>query len=472
VLYRYSEVLRTGLLISDLLLVGAAWMAAYLIRFHAPGLPEPPVAEVPDVARYAQVLPVILPIWLLLFRSRGLYQARRARSVGDEAWRIVVATGLGVLLLVSIGFFARTYDYSRLVILIFAGLSSTSVMASRGVGRQVLRELRRRGYNLRYMVIVGAGELARDVIDRLRSHPEAGIRLLGVVADDTTQRAVAGVPIRSPLGQLREFLAEQRRLGHRVDQVVIALSREESHQLEKVMAALNDETASVQLVPDLRHVLTLRSTVEDLEGLPVIGLRQSPFEGMAAVYKRCFDLAVAGAVLVVLSPLLALLAAATKLSSPGPVFYRQERMGLDGRVFWMLKFRTMRTDAESESGPVWTQAGDPRRTRLGRLLRRTSLDELPQLWNVLRGEMSIVGPRPERPVFIEQFRHEIPGYMLRHKVKAGMTGWAQVHGWRGNTSLHERIEHDIHYIQNWSIGLDVKILFLTIAHVLRPRNAY
>jgi len=454
VLYRYSEVLRTGLLISDLLLVGGSWMAAYLIRFHAAGLPEPPVAQTPDVASYALVLPVILPVWLLLFRSRGLYHARRAKSPGDEAGRIVQATGMGVLVLVTIGFFSRSYEYSRLVILIFAGLSSTSVILSRGIGRLALARLRRRGYNLRYVVIIGAGELAREVIERLRTHPEAGLRLLGVVADDTTQRAVGGVPIVSPLGQLKEYLGE------------------ESHQLEKVLAALDDETASVQLVPDLRHVLTLRSTVEDLEGLPVIGLRQSPLVGMAAVYKRCFDLAMAGAGLLLLSPLLALLAVATKLGSRGPVFYRQERMGLDGRVFHMLKFRTMRVDAEQDCGPVWTSDDDPRRTRLGRWLRRLSLDELPQLWNVLRGEMSIVGPRPERPVFIEQFRHEIPGYMLRHKVKAGMTGWAQVHGWRGNTSLHERIEHDIHYIQNWSIGLDIRILFLTIGHLLRPRNAY
>jgi exopolysaccharide biosynthesis polyprenyl glycosylphosphotransferase len=191
---------------------------------------------------------------------------------------------------------------------------------------------------------------------------------------------------------------------------------------------------------------------------------------MAAVRKRAFDLAVASVALVGLAPILLAVALAVRLGSGRPVLYAQERMGLDGRLFRMLKFRTMRRDAEGETGPVWAQAGDPRRTRLGRWLRRTSLDELPQLWNVLRGDMSIVGPRPERPVFIEQFRREVPGYMLRHKVKAGMTGWAQVHGWRGDTSLHERIEHDIHYIQNWSLALDVRILFLTVAHVLFGRN--
>jgi len=225
-------------------------------------------------------------------------------------------------------------------------------------------------------------------------------------------------------------------------------------------------------VPDLRHVLTLRSTVEDLEGLPVIGLRESPLVGMAAVRKRGFDLVGASLLLLLASPVLLLIALATRLGSDGPVLYGQERMGLDGRLFRMLKFRTMRAGAEAESGPVWTRADDPRRTRLGGFLRRTSLDELPQLWNVLRGEMSLVGPRPERPVFIERFRHEVPGYMLRHKVKAGMTGWAQVHGWRGDTSLHERIEHDIHYIQNWSVSFDLKILFRTVVHLVFGRNAY
>jgi exopolysaccharide biosynthesis polyprenyl glycosylphosphotransferase len=218
--------------------------------------------------------------------------------------------------------------------------------------------------------------------------------------------------------------------------------------------------------------MTLQSSVEEIDGLPVICLRESPLVGWAAVQKRAFDVAVSGLALLLGAPFLLAIALAVRLTSGSPVLYAQERMGLDGRLFRMLKFRTMVHGAEQDSGPVWTVEDDPRRTRLGAFLRRTSLDELPQLWNVLRGDMSLVGPRPERPVFIEQFRREVPGYMLRHKVKAGCTGWAQVHGWRGNTSLHERVEHDLYYIQNWSLGLDLRILLMTLWRGVLHRNAY
>ncbi len=218
----------------------------------------------------------------------------------------------------------------------------------------------------------------------------------------------------------------------------------------------------MKLVPDLLRVMTLRSSVESLDGLPIIGLRESPMVGWAAVKKRLFDLGVCALIAVPAFLLGLVIAAAVGVSGGRPVLYTQDRTGLDGRVFRIFKFRSMRRDAERDTGPVWTGAGDPRRTRIGAWLRRTNLDELPQLWNVIRGDMSLVGPRPERPVFIEEFRREIPGYMLRHKAKAGLTGWAQVHGWRGDTSLHERVEHDLYYIQNWSIGLDVRIILMTL----------
>jgi exopolysaccharide biosynthesis polyprenyl glycosylphosphotransferase len=251
---------------------------------------------------------------------------------------------------------------------------------------------------------------------------------------------------------------------------VIALPREDGGQLEKILADLDDELVTVRLIPDLLHVMTLRSSVEELDGLPLINLRESPMVGWAAVQKRAFDVVVASLGLVAFAPVMALAALAVRASSGRPILYGQERMGLDGRVFRMIKFRTMRPDAERETGPVWTSSDDARRTRVGAFLRRTSLDELPQLWNVLRGDMSLVGPRPERPYFVERFRREIPGYMLRHKVRAGLTGWAQVHGWRGDTSLHERVEHDIYYIQNWSLALDLRILLMTLWH--GHRNAY
>jgi Undecaprenyl-phosphate glucose phosphotransferase len=254
--------------------------------------------------------------------------------------------------------------------------------------------------------------------------------------------------------------------------VLIALPASRNRELEQLLDSLADETLDVRIVPDvLRHV-TLSCDIEDFNGLPIVRLNDSPLVGWGALTKRVTDVVLSATALVVLSPLLGLLAALVKLTSPGPVLFVQERMGLDGRSFPMLKFRSMRSDAESTSGPVWAQAADNRRTAFGTLLRKTSLDELPQLYNVLRGDMALVGPRPERPVFVSQFRNQIPHYMLRHKVKAGITGWAQVNGWRGNTSLDRRIECDLFYIRNWSYALDLKILAMTLWKGFVNENAY
>jgi Undecaprenyl-phosphate glucose phosphotransferase len=229
---------------------------------------------------------------------------------------------------------------------------------------------------------------------------------------------------------------------------------------------------SIHVVPDLLQFMVLRARVEDIDGLPTINLSETPLEGWSRFIKRAFDLIVALATLVVFSPVMIAVAFAIWLEDRGPIFYRQVRMGLDGKPFEIVKFRSMRVGAETQSGAVWAEKDDPRRTKVGGIIRAWSLDELPQLWNVLVGDMSVVGPRPERPQFVEQFRAEFPHYMLRHKVRAGMTGWAQVHGWRGNTSVRIRIEHDLYYIENWSLGLDVKILFMTLLHGLRHENAY
>jgi exopolysaccharide biosynthesis polyprenyl glycosylphosphotransferase len=231
------------------------------------------------------------------------------------------------------------------------------------------------------------------------------------------------------------------------------------------------ECVEVRLVPDILQYAALNATLEDVDGTPVINLSQVPLEGWSSLVKRVVDIAIAGAALLVLLPLLPLVAAAIWLEDRGPIFYRQERMGLDGKSFLILKLRSMRVDAEATTGPVWATRNDPRRTRVGELLRRWSIDELPQLWNVLRGDMSIVGPRPERPTFVHEFKHKLPQYMIRHRVRAGITGWAQVHGWRGNTSIKKRLQYDLYYIENWSLGLDFKILWMTLRHGLR-HNAY
>jgi Undecaprenyl-phosphate glucose phosphotransferase len=257
-----------------------------------------------------------------------------------------------------------------------------------------------------------------------------------------------------------------------VDHVIVALAHEDYGRLPGVLDAVGDEPVTIHVVPDLLRFASLRGGIEQFEGMPFIHLRESPLYGWNRLAKRVFDVGFSATVLATIGPALLLLAVAVKLSSRGPIFYRQERMGRDGRRVHMLKFRTMDADAESRTGPVWAGPADQRRTGLGALLRRLSLDELPQFWNVLRGDMSVVGPRPERPVFVERFRQTVPGYMLRHKVKSGITGWAQVNGLRGNTSLEKRIQYDIEYIERWSVWLDVKIIAMTVARVLVDRNAY
>jgi exopolysaccharide biosynthesis polyprenyl glycosylphosphotransferase len=466
-LHRYGEVFRSFLMVADLLLVAACWTAAYALRFTV-FWDEPPGVWKPGFAEWMTPVVGIVPLVFWLFRSRGLYRQQRTGSLLREAGIIVGGMSMAVVGVLAADAALRTY-HSRLGIGFFWGLGTLTLVASRVAGRGFLRSMRRRGYNLRYVLIAGAGELAAEVIQSIHSQPEAGLRILGLLTDDPAKqgKTIEGVRALGPYAAVKEILRRRP-----VDEVVLALPREDAPQLEKILADLDDELVTVRLIPDLLHVMTLRSSVEELDGLPLINLRESPMVGWAAVQKRAFDAVVASGLLIAFSPLLALAAVLVWASTGRPIFYRQERMGLDGRVFRMLKFRTMRPDAESETGPVWTSPDDPRRTRVGALLRRTSVDELPQLWNVVRGDMSLVGPRPERPVFIERFRREIPGYMLRHKVRAGLTGWAQVHGWRGDTSLHERVEHDIFYIQNWSLALDLRILLMTLWRGWFHRNAY
>jgi Undecaprenyl-phosphate glucose phosphotransferase len=358
------------------------------------------------------------------------------------------------------------YDYSRLAIGLFWGFSIVTVSFSRAVFREALRVARRRGYNLRHAVVVGGGDLAAHLLRMLRRRPDAGLKVLGVLSD---KRDVPGGDAHW-LGAPEDIRAVLDRLS--VDSVFIALSHADYGRLETVLNEIGDDPVAIHFVPDVISLASLRGGMEEFEGIPFIHLRESPLYGWNRVLKRVCDVVLGSVALVLAAPVMVLIALALRALQGAPVLYRQERMGLDGQRFHMLKFRTMRPDAEAASGPVWTQPDDPRRTRLGAWLRRWSLDELPQLINVLRGEMSLVGPRPERPTFVEAFRKNVPGYMLRHKVKAGITGWAQVNGWRGDTSVAKRIEYDLHYIERWSLFFDFKILVLTIWLGFRNRNAY
>jgi Undecaprenyl-phosphate glucose phosphotransferase len=397
-----------------------------------------------------------------------VYEARRTLSQVREIQLLLQGHCAALLLFIAVTYFFEDYRYSRLVMVYFALLAGASMVATRLVTRALLRHLRARGFNLRRVLAVGEGEVLEGLIERLGRFPELGLSVSGVVTREGSRAdSVCGKPVVGHFAEISQLIASQR-----VDEVLIALPPWQSHEMERLLELLKDETLDVRIVPDVHRYVTLGCDVEDFDGLPVVRINDSPLVGWSAAAKRATDAVLSAIALVVLAPLFALIAIAIKLSSRGPILYAQERMGLDGRKFEMLKFRSMKVDAESLSGAVWARAEDSRRTAIGTLLRKTSLDELPQFWNVLRGEMSLVGPRPERPVFVAKFRREIPHYMLRHKVRSGITGWAQVNGWRGNTSLDRRIECDLFYIRNWSYTLDLKILTMTLWRGFIHKNAY
>ncbi|MGH7334341.1 MAG: undecaprenyl-phosphate glucose phosphotransferase [Candidatus Rokuibacteriota bacterium] len=462
----HSRLFEQVTLAADLVLIGACWLFAYLLRFYVVG---PPLVtpDVPPLRDYLLQLVPILVVWGLAFRWFDLYRPRRLGSRLSEWLDVAKASTLGVLVLIAIMTFAfRSTEYSRVVIVYFWAVSIVAVSLWRATFREGLRVARRRGINLRRAIVVGGGEPAAEIVAALQRRPDVGVRLLGVVGDKD-EHGAGGAPRLGRFEDLRTLLDREQ-----VDVVFVALPHHAYGRLGDLLGDIGDDPVSIHLVPDVFSLASLRGGIEEFEGVPLIHLRESPLYGWNRVLKRAFDLVIGGGVLVGCLPLMALIALAVKLTSPGPVLLGQIRMGLDGREFRMLKFRTMRADAEADTGPVWAQPDDPRRTRLGTLLRRFSLDELPQLFNVLRGEMSLVGPRPERPVFVEEFRRQVPGYMLRHKVKAGMTGWAQINGWRGNTSLEKRIEYDLYYIERWSLAFDLTILVRTLWRGFASPHAY
>lgn len=407
---------------------------------------------------------------VVVFPETGLYRPKRGASLADDlhaltyGWLIVVAVGI------SVAFLTKTSDsYSRVWVAssATAGLLAHAVLR---VGlRLALRWLRRRGYNLRHVCIVGAGELAREVVTRLREAPWSGL-IVHALYDDATALAgtsIEGVPVRGPIAQLGRDLE-----AGGIDQVWIALPLRDEDQIRRVATELRGHSVQIRYVPDIFGFELLRHSFSEIAGMPVIGLTDTPIEGTARMLKAAEDYALGTFLLLIASPLFIVIAIVVAASSRGPIFYRQTRVTSNGRQFTMLKFRTMPVNAETQSGPVWSVPHQARSTRFGRMLRRYSLDELPQLINVLRGDMSLVGPRPERPEFIVQFRKDVPGYMQKHLVKAGITGWAQVNDLRGSSDLSKRIQYDLYYIDNWSLWFDLRILALTVMHVFRSRNAY
>jgi Undecaprenyl-phosphate glucose phosphotransferase len=473
---RHNRLLVAFYVIGDALLAAWAFLLAYIIRFEF-GLIRVSYGT-PPLIGYLKVVPVIALLAPIVFHFQGVYRLRRGRSRIDDFFSVLVGSILVVVagVLATLYFQAYwasaddrangAYQVSQIVWALFLVLTVGFTYASREAIRQLLEHRWRAGIGLKRILIAGAGDLGRMLADRMLQHREFGYQVIGFVDDRAggDHLGYRGLPLLGKLSEVAEIVQAER-----IDHLYVALSIEEHSKLLDLMDIASREYIDVKVVPDILQFIALRASLEELDGLPVINMNDVPLQGFRAWIKRALDIVLSVLAMLVISIPFAIIAAIVKWTSSGPIFYTQERMGLDGRPFVVYKFRSMRHDAEDSSGPVWARDDDPRATPIGRWLRRFDLDELPQFWNVLKGEMSIVGPRPERPFFVQQFRHRIPQYMLRHKVKAGITGWAQVNGWRGNTSLEKRIEYDLYYIENWSVTLDLKIMWLTVVRGLFQR---
>ncbi len=467
-LKRHSQLFLKLFILNDIIINSVSFLLAYYVRFNFPLVPI--TKGIPSIYPYLPFLLYVNVVWLFIFRENKLYEPKRGLNRVDEFFRLFKSVTLGVVIITGVMFFYRDFSYSRMVVLYFWGINLVLLLISRIFVRSYLTWLRRRGYNLRHLLIIGAGDLGRQIAAKFDACPGLGFKVAGFLDDDPAKqgREIGGFRV---LGKSEDLVKVMGVTG--VDEVIIALPLSAHELMLGLIDLCQKEGLRVRIVPDVFAVITNQAQIDELDGIPLIGLDKTAMEQMSSRFaKRLEDIFIASAMLTILSPLMLLIAFLVKLSSKGPVFYAQERMGLDNRPFLMYKFRSMRVDAEKESGPVWASKGDNRCTWFGSFLRASSLDELPQLFNVLKGEMSLVGPRPERSHFVRQFKEEVSRYMKRHHVKSGITGWAQVNGWRGNTSIEKRIEHDIYYIENWSLTLDIKILWLTLWKGLINKNAY
>lgn len=460
---RYAGWMRFLTVITDMVMASLAFYLAYQLRTHIP-IPTP--LRLAPFSTYAPQLAIQTLSVLVTFFFYRLYHPRQNRSRVDLFYAILSATSIAAVVSTAASFLTvqSGSDLTRGLIIYAWALSVLLILAGRGlVG--VLEGRTRRRYPQR-VLLVGTGDVAHMILQKTLQ-ARLGYKVIGFVAEERNGD-VAGVPVLGGQGDLMHLVQE-----HAVDEVIIALPQASHEELLEMISVCESARVAVRIFPDLFQIVASEVSISDLDGLPMLTVRDVALRGWKLAVKRTLDLCVSGLGLIALSPFMLLVALLIKLESRGPVFYTQVRVGLDGKPFHMIKFRSMRPDAEQASGPVWATADDPRKTRLGSFLRATSIDELPQLINVLVGEMSLVGPRPERPVFVEQFRQVVPRYMERHKEKAGMTGWAQVNGLRGDTSIIERTKYDLYYIENWSLLFDLKIILRTIINVFRrDRNAY
>lgn len=457
----YAPLMSVGFRMADAILILCAGLLSYVIKFGYQPLP----------VQYDLAYLISTLLVLIVFSVLGIYLSWRS-MVG---WRhhvrmISIAWASVIAILIFTAFATKTSTmYSRQWFLMWAVFGWVFLVFFRLLLYRFLGSLRAKGWNHKRVLIVGAGELGQTLAFNIQSSTWMGFDIIGFVDDKGSLREnqVNGVPVLGSIDDLAALVSDNE-----VDEVLLTLPMRAWERIEHVQHLLRHSTATVRFIPDIYGQRLINHSVTEFAGLPALNLTESPMMGINVVLKLAEDKILALIILLLISPLFVAIAIGVKLSSAGPVFYKQERVSWNGRRFMMYKFRSMPVDVESQSGPKWASSGESRATRFGFLLRKTSLDELPQFINVLKGEMSIVGPRPERPFFVEKFKDEIPYYMKKHLVKAGITGWAQVNGWRGDTDLNKRIEYDLYYVENWSLWLDLKIIVLTVYSGFVHKNAY
>lgn len=442
-----------------------AWIYKFLILKDQRGL---------TLAQYCVALIGIIPLYLMLYLACNLYTSKRVQGRRLEGGNIVKANTIGILIVMAAFFPLRDVIepikyYSRWMLAYFYVINIVLEIIARNLIRWCLRKIRRKGFNLRHLIFVGYSGAAEAFIDRILANPQWGYKISGILDDNKEPGyTYKGIAVLGPTDELEKILE-----NNRLDEIALTLALREYYKLKRIVAICEKSGVHTKFVPDYNDIIPTRPYTEDLLGLPVVNIRHVPLtNSFNMICKRAMDIVGAIVAIIIFSPVMLVTAVLVKTTSKGPLIYKQERVGLHNQTFQMYKFRSMEVQSAKSEKRAWTVRDDPRVTKVGKVIRKTSIDELPQLFNILKGDMSLVGPRPERPFFVEKFREEIPRYMVKHQVRPGLTGWAQVNGYRGDTSIKKRIEYDLYYIENWTMGLDIKILFLTFFKGFVNKNAY
>ena len=456
-------------LLVDAIVVAISYILAWYLKFASPFSNIDPSVGVLSRQTYFEALYVIVPGYVLLYYYFSLYTPKRATVHKYEIINIIQANTIGMILLMVGLYVVEQINFSRSMIAMFYGINIVLTTIFRSLIRMSLQFFRKKGYNLKYILLVGYSRAAEEYINRINANPQWGYVVRGILDDFVPSGTVyKGVKVVGTIGNLLYILPENK-----LDEIAITLSLKDYDRLEYIVDLCEKSGVHTKFIPDYNNIIPTKPYTEDLMGLPVINIRHVPLTNtFNAMIKRIVDIGGSIFAIIVFSPIMLITAIAIKLTSPGPLIYKQERVGLHNQTFQMYKFRSMEVQDPSIEKKGWTIKNDPRVTPIGKIIRSTSIDELPQLFNILKGDMSLVGPRPERPFFVEKFREEIPRYMVKHQVRPGLTGWAQINGYRGDTSIRKRIEHDLYYIENWTLGLDFKIIFLTFFKGFINKNAY